>query len=156
MFSRRQLALFVLAACGSTMVGCGTLLYPERKGQPRSGPVDWGVVGMDAIGLVFFFVPGVIAFAVDIYNGTLFHPPGSYGQTTPASELNRIDLKRRNPKLGEIAAAITRETGVRVTLEEGTYITRPLKSLDEFPELNQELVVALDHGALVYRCQSPE
>ena len=43
---------------------CGTLLYPERRGQPR-GVIDPGVLLLDAVGLIFFVVPGLVAFAVD-------------------------------------------------------------------------------------------
>jgi len=54
-------------------LGCGTILHPARKGQP-AGQLDWGVVALDAVGLLFFFVPGVIAFAVDFNNGTIYLP----------------------------------------------------------------------------------
>jgi len=32
---------------------------------------------MDGIGLLFFIVPGVIGFAVDIYNGAIYPPSRS-------------------------------------------------------------------------------
>ena len=35
------------------LVGCGTLMYPERRGQ-RGGNVDVGVAVLDGIGLLFF------------------------------------------------------------------------------------------------------
>ena len=35
--------------------GCGTVLHPERRGQ-EAGPLDWNVVALDAVGLLFFFV----------------------------------------------------------------------------------------------------
>src|SRR5690554_15030 len=52
---------------------CGTILYPERKGQV-SGQIDAGVAALNGIGLLFFLVPGVIAFAVDFSNGTIYLP----------------------------------------------------------------------------------
>ena len=54
---------------------CGTLLHPERKGQV-SGRIDPGIAVLDGIGLLFFVLPGVIAFAVDFTNGTIYLPPG--------------------------------------------------------------------------------
>lgn len=57
------------------LAGCGTILYPERKGQV-SGQLDPSVVLLDALGLLFFFVPGVVAFAVDFTNGTIYLPGG--------------------------------------------------------------------------------
>src|SRR5262249_47382389 len=55
------------------LAGCGTILYPERRGQV-GGRLDVGVVVLDAIGLLFFLIPGIIAFAVDFSNGTIYLP----------------------------------------------------------------------------------
>lgn len=153
--TRRQFHVLGGAAASSFVAsGCGTLLYPERIGQPRTGPVDWGVVGMDCIGLLFFFVPGVIAFAVDIYNGTLFHT-AEYAPATGETLFSRVDLLRRRPPLNVIAVAVSNATGRRVTLEQGTFLTRPLNSLQQFPFVQEELLAQYDQGDLVYRCQSP-
>ena len=43
---------------------CGTLMHPERKGQ-QSGKIDPKIAILDGVGLLFFIVPGVIAFAVE-------------------------------------------------------------------------------------------
>jgi len=53
---------------------CGTLLYPERRGQPR-GRIDPGVAILNGIGLLLFVVPGVVAFAVDFSTGAIYLPP---------------------------------------------------------------------------------
>ena len=58
----------------ASLSGCGTLLYPERKGQGSSGRLDPGVVILDGIGLLLFLVPGIIAFAVDFGNDTIYLP----------------------------------------------------------------------------------
>lgn len=55
---------------------CGTILYPERRGQ-TSGKIDVGVALMDGLGLLLFVVPGVIAFVVDFSTGAIYLPPGS-------------------------------------------------------------------------------
>jgi len=55
------------------LAGCGTIMYPERKGQ-KSGKIDAGVAILDGIGLLFFLIPGIIAFAVDFNNGTIYLP----------------------------------------------------------------------------------
>ena len=57
---------------GST--SCGTILYPERRGQP-AGEIDVGVAVLDGLGLLLFLVPGVIAFAVDFSTGAIYLPP---------------------------------------------------------------------------------
>ncbi|MGM0525965.1 MAG: hypothetical protein ACQEQ8_07220 [Pseudomonadota bacterium] len=55
------------------LTACGTLLYPERKGQ-TGGKIDAGVAAMNGVGLLLFVVPGLVAFAVDFYNGTIYLP----------------------------------------------------------------------------------
>ncbi|MGQ9427575.1 hypothetical protein ACXYTJ_16770 [Gilvimarinus sp. F26214L] len=55
--------------------GCGYFLYPERVGQ-SGGRVDPAVLVLDAAGLLFGIIPGVIAFAVDLSTGAIYLPPG--------------------------------------------------------------------------------
>ncbi len=67
----RAIALIVLLNTSA----CGFLIYPERKGQ-TSGKIDPTIVILDAAGLVFGLLPGVVAFAVDIATGTIYLSPG--------------------------------------------------------------------------------
>ena len=67
------LRLFICAVFTMQLMGCGTLMYPERRGQ-RGGSMDAGVAILDGIGLLFGIIPGVIAFAVDFSNGTIYLP----------------------------------------------------------------------------------
>lgn len=55
--------------------GCGTLLFPQRRGQ-GSGDVDPNIVLLDALGLVVFIVPGLVSFVVDFATGAIYLPPG--------------------------------------------------------------------------------
>lgn len=55
------------------LAGCGTLLYPERKGQ-KGGKIDVGIAVLDGIGLLAYLVPGIIAYAIDFNNGTIYLP----------------------------------------------------------------------------------
>ena len=57
--------------------GCGTLIYPDRRGQ-SSGRIDPGVVIMNGIGLLFWVVPGLVAFAIDFATGAIYLPSGRY------------------------------------------------------------------------------
>ena len=57
--------------------GCGTLFYPERRGQLK-GQIDPAIAAMDAIGILFFVIPGLIAFAVDFGTGAIYLPEGRY------------------------------------------------------------------------------
>lgn len=70
---RTTAGLLILAMF--TASGCGYFLYPERVGQTE-GRLDPAVVALDAAGLLFGIIPGVIAFAVDITTGTIYLPEG--------------------------------------------------------------------------------
>ena len=63
------------------LTACGTLLYPERRGQ-TSGQIDVGVAALNAVGLLFFFVPGVVAFGVDFMTGAIYLPGGGLANLT--------------------------------------------------------------------------
>lgn len=72
--SRRQLLAGTgLALTATSLSACGTIMYPERKGQ-IDGKIDPTVAILDGIGLLLFLIPGVIAFAVDFSNGTIYLP----------------------------------------------------------------------------------
>ena len=75
----KTLRIFICTVLIVQLMGCGTILYPERKGQ-KSGKIDIGVAILDGIGILVFIIPGVIAFAVDFYNGTVYLPGTSSGQ----------------------------------------------------------------------------
>ena len=74
------------------LMACGTILYPERKGQ-NAGRLDPSIVILNAVGLLFFIIPGVIAFAVDFNNGCIYLPGGRSSHET----INDIKIVRFNP-----------------------------------------------------------
>ncbi|MGM0418345.1 MAG: hypothetical protein ACQEQS_06460 [Thermodesulfobacteriota bacterium] len=96
---------------------CGTILHPERKGQV-SGRIDPGIAILNGLGLFFFLVPGVIAFAVDFSNGTIYLPEGESSdiieklnpETMRKIETD-IQLTRKN-----IEKIIEKQTGTNVDL----------------------------------------
>lgn len=59
------------------LAGCGTIIYPERRGQ-AGGKIDPAVVIMDGIGLLFWVIPGLVAFAVDFATGAIYSPSGRF------------------------------------------------------------------------------
>ena len=138
--SRRHFFLASAASLIGTSSGCGTILYPERVGQPRGGPLDWQVVALDTVGLLLFVVPGAIAFAVDWYNGALFLPEYGYGAVSPAEPAFRsVSLERSQLTRSGIENVIREQTGRTVLLEPGTYRTQRIERLDEFPVVAESL-----------------
>ena len=71
------------------LTACGTLLYPERKGQ-TDGRIDPGVAAMNGVGLLLFVIPGLVAFAVDFHNGTIYLPGSASNPSSDNNELYAI------------------------------------------------------------------
>ncbi len=81
--TRKQWGVLLTAAMAVQISGCGTIFYPERKGQSK-GRIDPTVAILDGIGLLFFIIPGVIAFIIDFDNGTIYLP-GTAGEDLVSS-----------------------------------------------------------------------
>ena len=71
--TKRRLGISLTLALAANASGCGLILYPERKGQ-KSGDIDATVAILDGVGLLFFLLPGVVAFIVDFHHGTIYLP----------------------------------------------------------------------------------
>lgn len=107
--------------------GCGTLLYPERRGQ-KSGQLDTSIVLLDGIGLFFFLIPGIIAFAVDFSNGTIYLPETSKHSSV---DLKQIKFDPKQTDLMTLERIINDQAGVHIQLnQENVQITR-LHSTEE-------------------------
>jgi len=76
----KMLYVLVCAVLIVQLAGCGTIMYPERKGQ-KGGRIDVGVAVLDGIGLLVVLIPGIIAYAVDFSNGTIYLPATAQGST---------------------------------------------------------------------------
>ncbi|WP_297832664.1 polyribonucleotide nucleotidyltransferase [Pseudomonas sp.] len=72
----------LVAALLTQMTACGSIFFPDRRGQ-IDGKVDPLIIGLDAIGLLFYIVPGLIAFAVDFTTGAIYLPAGKTAQVNP-------------------------------------------------------------------------
>lgn len=110
----RMIAVSLSAVMVLQLTACGTVFYPERKGT-KSGEIDPIVAVADAIGLLFFFIPGVIAFAVDFSNGTIYKSGKRHSSLTPA-ELKSVSP---NGKLDKKALSIlmSQKLGLAVNLD---------------------------------------
>lgn len=109
--------------------GCGTLMYPERRGQ-RGGHIDAGIAVLDGIGLFFFIIPGVIAYAVDFSNGTIYLP----GTARSSLKLNNIKQVKFDPKhnrLTSIERIVKAQTGYDVSQSQSLMRIVSLKSTDD-------------------------
>lgn len=73
----------LVATLLTQLTACGTLFYPDRRGQIE-GKVDPVIVALDAIGILFYVIPGLIAFGVDFATGAIYYPGGTTAQVDPA------------------------------------------------------------------------
>lgn len=130
--SRRQWVLAIVATIAPA-IGCGTILHPERRGQP-AGRLDWGVVLLDGLGLIFFLIPGLIAFAVDFATGAIYLPPeySTPGVPLVRGKFKKLQSSQPRPSMAEVEALVSAEVKQPIKLTEGEYVSEPLSELDDF------------------------
>jgi hypothetical protein len=143
--TRRQLMRFGIASLlGGATIGCGTIFHPERKGQP-AGELDWGIVALDGVGLLLFLVPGVIAFAVDFNNGSIYLPASEKGKSQAVTEEKKrrklVSISPPSGRLtfGSVEHALAQHSGRPIRLVRGDYETHPLDNLDQFWDKHDQL-----------------
>ncbi|MGA9666624.1 MAG: hypothetical protein WBQ69_09280 [Gallionella sp.] len=128
--ARKALNSIVVPLLAFTMIvnlaSCGTILYPERKGQ-KPGHIDPAVAILDGVGLLFFIIPGVIAFAVDFSNNSIYLPRSHSSKFDSLQEYSQI---RADKKLDAAAIQniIRAETGTDISLEQANMKIVRLKS----------------------------
>ncbi|MDA8164438.1 MAG: hypothetical protein M0017_05340 [Desulfobacteraceae bacterium] len=93
-------------------LSCGTLIYPERRGQ-RKGDIDPAVAILDGVGLLVFIIPGLIAYAIDFSTGAIYLP---HGRHHSEMEGDVKVVRAASRAWSDIAAAIEKETGRRPDL----------------------------------------
>jgi hypothetical protein len=81
----------VLAASLLTQLSaCGTLFFPDRRGQIE-GRIDPVVAALNAVGILFYVIPGLIAFGIDFATGAIYLPGGVSAQVDPQELHNLVD-----------------------------------------------------------------
>jgi len=72
---KKGLSLLICGLLLFQLAACGTLIYPERRGQ-TSGEIDPVVAVLDACGLILLVIPGLVAFIIDFDTGAIYLPAG--------------------------------------------------------------------------------
>ncbi len=128
-FNAGVVRLFVLALIFN-LAACGTILHPERKNQHASGQIDVGIAILDGIGLLFFIRPGVIAFAVDFSNNTIYLPHGHSSSLDSTHKYTQIHIDGKMDQAA-IENAIRAESGISIDLSQSRAEFIKLDSTDE-------------------------
>ena len=92
------------------LAGCGTIIYPERRGQAH-GQIDPGIAVLDALGLLLFIIPGVIAFAVDFSTGAIYLQPGQKPKTLSVEKVAVIQVSPAELHESTICRIVEENTG---------------------------------------------
>ncbi len=104
------LSILVSGALVIQLLGCGYLLHPERRGQ-RGGSIDPGIAVLDGVGLLFFIIPGLIAFAVDFTSGTIYYPGGRKSASSTMSDIGIVQLDPKELDEETICQKVQEYTG---------------------------------------------
>lgn len=112
----RVIAGVLAVALFTQLTACGTLFYPDRRGQIE-GKIDPVVAAMDAIGILFFVIPGLIAFAIDFATGAIYLPGGQTAQLGPQQLKQLVDAEGKLDQAG-LKALIERSTGHQLPLDD--------------------------------------
>jgi len=131
MNNRRRILAALAIGTGSLLSGCGTILYPDRSYQKNRGGLDPAIVILDGIGLFFFIIPGLVAFAVDFSTGAIYfpadHETGDRERTIFDPHNSEVKLDQR-----EIERIVALKTGKRINLSSDDVRVMELQHIDQF------------------------
>ncbi|MGE6792695.1 hypothetical protein SAMN05216206_0830 [Pseudomonas guineae] len=112
----RVIGGLLVTALFTQLTACGTLFFPERRGQIE-GRIDPVVAALDAIGILFFVVPGLIAFAIDFATGAIYLPGGKTAQLAPEDLPKVVDAYGKIDP-AKLKALIQVQTGHSLPLDD--------------------------------------
>ena len=146
----KLLKSFIILVLSFQMVSCGTLIYPERRGA-KTGRLDVGVVVLDALGLLFGLIPGVIAFAVDLSTGAIYLPDAKTSQLG-GRKYRVVRFDPRHATKESLEALIGRETGLDFHFNDERIQYVKLKNVEEvsfhFSQFQDETRMVLGSSAV--------
>ena len=87
---KRVIGGILAATLFTQLTACGTLFFPERRGQIE-GRIDPVVAALNAVGILFYVIPGLIAFGIDFATGAIYLPGGVTSQVNPQDLNNLVD-----------------------------------------------------------------
>ena len=135
MTTRRVMTTGLAVGAASLLSSCGTIIYPDRVNQEKRGKLDPLVIILDGVGLFFFIIPGVIAFAVDFTTGAIYLPEGKETgdkERTIFDELSAHIHPGGKLNQREIEHVVSRISGVDIDLARDDVRAMQLDHLNQF------------------------
>lgn len=112
----RVIGGLLVATLLTQLTACGTLFFPDRRGQIE-GRIDPVVAGLNAIGILFYVIPGLIAFGIDFATGAIYLPGGLTSQVDPQDLQNVVDADGKIDA-AKLKALIEVQTGHSLPLDD--------------------------------------
>lgn len=112
----RVIGGLIVAALLTQLTACGTLFFPDRRGQIE-GRIDPMVAGLNAIGILFYVIPGLIAFGIDFATGAIYLPGGLTSQVAPEDLQNLVNADGKIDPI-KLKALIEVQTGHSLPLDD--------------------------------------
>ncbi|EZQ18571.1 polyribonucleotide nucleotidyltransferase [Pseudomonas sp. G11-1] len=106
----------------SQLTACGSIFYPERRGQ-ISGEIDPGVAILNGIGLLFYVIPGLVAFAVDFATGAIYFPDERY-TLAPERLQEAVDAQGQVDPL-KLEAILQQDLGLQLPMQHARLLNSP-------------------------------
>jgi len=131
MNNRRFFLSAIAVGAGSLLSSCGTIIYPDRSYQEGRGNLDPAIVILDGIGLFFFIIPGLVAFAVDLTTGALFFPADHTHGDQERTIFDQHDTSEK-PTREEIEQGVALKTGKTIDLTKDHVRAMELQGLHQF------------------------
>ena len=131
MFNRRNIIAGLAAGSTALLSGCGTIIYPDRAYQKERGPLDPSIIILDGIGLFFFIIPGLVAFAVDFTTGAIYFPADHEPGERERMLFDEYDADARLDR-EEIERVVMLKTGKQIDLCRDEVRITELQSLEQF------------------------
>lgn len=116
----KVLAVIVLGTVLVQIVGCGTIFYPERRGQSVHGGIDIVVAIADSVWFLAYIIPGLIAWGVDLYTGAIYLPAGKKRFAGPPDGKDivviKVDPEQLDQKMME--EIVSNHVGQKINLDD--------------------------------------
>lgn len=133
--TRRIMTAGLSAAAASLLASCGTIIYPARVNQEERGNLDPLVIVLNGVGLFFFLIPGVVAFAVDFTTGAIYLPEGKEQgdkERTIFDDLSMCYPAGGTLRQKDIEAAVAQTIGMEIDLSRSDIKAVQLNYIDQF------------------------
>ena len=126
----RMFIFVVLTSFIISTMGCGYILYPERRDAKLSYEIDGKIVLFDCLWLIAGVVPGVVALVVDAASDTWYYTEDEWNEihSKPSTDIKpgqqlEVDIQGLAPADAKVTLSLLDNEGYQVTSIVEAYTT---------------------------------